>query len=49
MPGDGSSERRRYYQITATGRQTAIAEARRLEMLVRLARGKSLLTKTKGA
>lgn len=49
MPGDGGAERRRYYRITANGRQAAVAEARRLEMLVQMARGKSLLAKAKGA
>jgi DNA-binding PadR family transcriptional regulator len=44
MPGEGSAERRRYYRITPHGTQVAIGEAKRLEMLVRMARGKSLLT-----
>jgi DNA-binding PadR family transcriptional regulator len=46
MPGEGSTERRRYYRITSQGTHAAIAESKRLEMLVRMARGKSLLTKT---
>ncbi len=36
-------ERRRYYGITALGRATAAAEARRLDALVRLARSKRLI------
>jgi DNA-binding PadR family transcriptional regulator len=36
-------ERRRYYRITALGRQTAVAEARRMERLVGIARAKRLL------
>ena len=36
-------ERRRYYRITALGRKVAVAEARRMERLVRIARAKRLL------
>jgi DNA-binding PadR family transcriptional regulator len=36
-------ERRRYYRITALGRRTAVAEARRMERLVGIARAKRLL------
>jgi hypothetical protein len=36
-------ERRRYYRVTAFGREVAIAEARRMERLVALARRKRLL------
>jgi DNA-binding PadR family transcriptional regulator len=36
-------ERRRYYRLTAFGRAVASAEARRLEAMVRLARGARLL------
>jgi DNA-binding PadR family transcriptional regulator len=36
-------ERRRYYRITAVGRQAAVAEARRMERLVGIARAKRLL------
>ena len=36
-------ERRRYYRITALGRKTAVAEARRMERLVGIARAKRLL------
>ena len=36
-------ERRRYYRITPLGRKTAIAEARRMERLVGIARAKRLL------
>jgi len=36
-------ERRRYYRITPLGRKAAIAEARRMERLVGIARAKRLL------
>jgi len=36
-------ERRRYYRITSLGRQVAVAEARRMERLVGIARAKRLL------
>lgn len=36
-------ERRRYYRITALGRRTVVAEARRMERMVRIARAKRLL------
>jgi DNA-binding PadR family transcriptional regulator len=36
-------ERRRYYHITAFGKEVARAEARRLSQLVKLARGQGLL------
>src|SRR5215813_12687141 len=36
--GDADDERRRYYRITVLGRAVAMAEARRLEQLVALAR-----------
>ena len=36
-------ERRRYYRLTALGRQVAIAEAKRLSNLVSLAQAKRLL------
>jgi DNA-binding PadR family transcriptional regulator len=36
-------ERRRYYRVTAFGREVAVAEARRMERLVALARRKRLL------
>ena len=36
-------ERRRYYHITPLGRKAAIAEARRMERLVGIARAKRLL------
>ncbi len=38
-----NEERRRYYRITADGRQAAAVEARRLDTLVRSARGKGVL------
>lgn len=37
-------ERRRYYRLTDFGRRVAIAEAKRLEKLVRSARSKKLLS-----
>jgi DNA-binding PadR family transcriptional regulator len=40
-PGD--PERRRYFRVTAAGRQAARAEARRLEALVTESRAKRLL------
>ena len=36
-------ERRRYYRISTLGRQVAVAEARRMERLVGIARAKRLL------
>jgi|SRR5579872_6292993 len=38
-----NDERRRYYQITSKGRRAAVAEAERLQGLVRVARAKRLL------
>ena len=40
---DLDDERRRYYRITTLGRQVAVAEARRMERLVGIARAKRLL------
>lgn len=40
-------ERRRYYRLTEVGRQVAVAEARRLEELLKMARNKNLLSKPK--
>jgi DNA-binding PadR family transcriptional regulator len=42
-------ERRRYYRATSFGRAVAAAEARRMERLVALARGKRLLGKPETA
>jgi DNA-binding PadR family transcriptional regulator len=42
---DLSDERRRYYRITKQGRRAAVAEAERLQALVRMARAKSVLKK----
>ncbi len=42
---DASDERRNYYRITGAGRQLAMAEARRLEVLTRAARVGGLLPK----
>lgn len=38
-----NEERRRYYRISSKGRAAAVAESKRLEALVKLARDKSLL------
>ena len=40
-------ERRRYYRLTDFGYRVASAEAQRLEQMVRSARAKKLLTRTK--
>ncbi len=40
---DGRQGRRRYYRITESGRQTAAAEAQRLQSLVNAARDRGLL------
>jgi DNA-binding PadR family transcriptional regulator len=40
---DLSDERRRYYRITRQGRHAAVAEAERLQALVRMARAKAVL------
>jgi len=42
-------QRRRYYRLTRQGRQAAVAEAERLEALVRAARAKSLLRRPQRA
>jgi DNA-binding PadR family transcriptional regulator len=42
-PAAAGDERRRYYHLTDLGRRAAGAEARRLEVLVRAARGRRLL------
>jgi DNA-binding PadR family transcriptional regulator len=41
-----SDERRRYYRITGQGRRAAVAEAKRLDGLLRVARAKRLLQRT---
>jgi DNA-binding PadR family transcriptional regulator len=38
-------ERRRYYRLTEVGRQVAVAEARRMEELLKMARNKKLFAK----
>ena len=38
-----NDERRRYYRLTANGRQAVLVESKRLESLVRIARKKCLL------
>jgi DNA-binding PadR family transcriptional regulator len=42
-------ERRRYYQLTAFGRQVAVAEAERMERAIALARAKQLLVRPRNA
>jgi len=42
-------QRRRYYRLSAVGRQVAIAEARRMEEIVETARGKRLLKRPRHA
>ena len=42
-------ERRRYYRLTAKGREVAAAEAERLEKVVALARSRHLLKRTQSA
>lgn len=42
---DGGDERRRYYRITDFGRRVAAAESRRMQELLRVARGLELLEK----
>jgi len=42
-------ERRRYYHLTAKGREIAAAEAERLEKVVALARSRRLLKRTQTA
>jgi hypothetical protein len=44
---DLDDERRRYYRLTDFGFRVASAEAQRLEQLVRSARAKKLLPRTK--
>ncbi|HLY30557.1 MAG TPA: PadR family transcriptional regulator, partial [Ktedonobacterales bacterium] len=47
QPASGE-ERRRFYRLTALGRQVLQAEARRLEQLVRLSQGKQVLPGIEG-
>jgi len=46
---DHDDERRRYYELTAFGRQVAAAEADRMEALLGAARAKRLIRKTRHA
>jgi DNA-binding PadR family transcriptional regulator len=41
-PAKGDDERRRYYRVTAVGREAARGEARRLAQMLRLARASGL-------
>jgi len=40
-------ERRRYYRLTDFGRDVAVAEARRMETALGMARAKSLIPRTR--
>lgn len=42
-------ERRRYYRITSLGRRVVVAEARRMELMVGIARAKRLLKRPEPA
>jgi DNA-binding PadR family transcriptional regulator len=42
---DGAGPRRRYYQLTPTGREAALAEVDRLERLLETVRGSRLLAR----
>jgi len=44
-PASNDDERRRYYRMTEFGRRVAVAEARRLERMVSVARATRLLDK----
>ena len=46
---ENDDQRRRYYRLTETGREVAIAEARRLEKLIARARSKRLIKALKSA
>ena len=48
-PADEADERRRYYRITARGRDAARAEAARLSRVLGMARSKDLLSDAAGA
>src|ERR1700676_3060685 len=49
-PSDASDdERRRYYRLTALGRETAAAEAERLDEVLAIARARKLLKKARTA
>ena len=48
-PSAHDDERRRYYRLTAQGREVAAAEAERLEKVVALARSRHLLKRTQPA
>ena len=43
--GASDDERRRYYRLTELGRETAAAEAERMESVLVIARSRNLLTK----
>src|SRR5690348_8367481 len=48
-PAEGDDQRRRYYKLTDSGRQVAVAEAQRMEKLLARARSKRLIKAFKPA
>jgi DNA-binding PadR family transcriptional regulator len=48
-PAEEDDQRRRYYRLTPSGRQVAVAEAERMERLIATAREKHLLKRLKPA
>jgi DNA-binding PadR family transcriptional regulator len=48
-PSETDDERRRYYRLTARGRQVATAEAERMNEILSVARSRNLLKKTRTA
>lgn len=48
-PVEEDDQRRRYYRLTATGRQVAVEEAERMERLIATARQKHFLKRLKPA
>jgi DNA-binding PadR family transcriptional regulator len=47
-PVDATDRRRRYYSVTAFGREVAAAESQRLERLLRIARSENMATAAPG-
>jgi len=48
-PADEDDQRRRYYRLTPSGREVAVAEAERMERLIARARDKRLIKQFKPA
>src|SRR6266446_5542411 len=48
-PSETDDERRRYYRLTAQGRQVAAAEAERMDEILSIARSRNLLKKPRTA